>query len=163
MAAVIADNSPISQIFACSESLGKVGFTALTYLSCFKRNDAGVEEFWLMRPWRARAAADWVCISSFSSCSLTCSFSCLWQMSTPLGHLFVTADGQTVPVKWVQALGWWWAQFWWSGHYFESTLYGMTTAEPPLMPMIGRAVWVERKSRICATSATWGQNRKSQS
>lgn len=34
------------------------------------------------------------------------------------------------------------------------TLYGMTMAEPPLIPTMGRAVWVERKSRICATSAT---------
>lgn len=49
MDAVIADNSPICiahiQIFACSELLGKVRFTALTYLSCFKLNDASMEEF----------------------------------------------------------------------------------------------------------------------
>lgn len=49
MAAVIADNSPICiahiQIFACRELVAKVGFTALTYLSCFKLNDAGVEKF----------------------------------------------------------------------------------------------------------------------
>lgn len=49
MAAAAAGNSPICiahiQIFACRELLAKVGFTALTYLSCFKLNDAGVEEF----------------------------------------------------------------------------------------------------------------------
>ena len=27
-----------------------------------------------------------------------------------------------------------------SGHYFDGTLYGMTTAEPPLMPTMGRDV-----------------------
>lgn len=27
-----------------------------------------------------------------------------------------------------------------SGHYFDGTLYGMTTAEPPLMPTMGREV-----------------------
>lgn len=49
MAAVIADNLPVCvahiQKFACSELPGKVGFTALTYLSCFKLNDASVEKF----------------------------------------------------------------------------------------------------------------------
>lgn len=30
----------------------------------------------------------------------------------------------------------------------NSTLNGMTTAEPPLIPTMGRDVWVERKSRI---------------
>jgi len=44
-------------------------------------------------------------------------------------------------------------------HNFDRTLCGMTTAEPPLMPTIGSAVWVERKSRIWATSATWRQSR----
>lgn len=34
-----------TQIFACSEFLAKVGFTALTYLSCFKPNGADAKEF----------------------------------------------------------------------------------------------------------------------
>lgn len=33
------------------------------------------------------------------------------------------------------------------------TLYGRTTAEPPLMPTMGTDVWVEMKSKICATAS----------
>lgn len=33
------------------------------------------------------------------------------------------------------------------------TLYGRTTAEPPLIPTMGTAVWVEMKSKICATAS----------
>lgn len=175
MTAVIADNSPICiahfEIFACSQLLAKVGFTALTYLSCLKLNDAGVEEFWLRQ--EAVSGCCWrglhytlLFILLLESVFFLLPKSLIMLSVTnvippPLGLFFVchhcsiarkadyySSSGSRAPV-----LEWW-------AHYFDTTLYGMTTAEPPLMPTIGRAVWVERKSRICATSATWRQNRQ---
>lgn len=64
------------QIFACGELLAKVGFTALTYLSCFKLNDAGVEDFWL----RQEAARSKCCRQQGLRYCLLCSF-CLFLLN----------------------------------------------------------------------------------